>query len=134
MSSRPGPRAGAPRSCATGARRDKVSVISGLSVSPVRPRMGLYYRCSLDNIGQAEAVAFLRHLLRPLRGPVIVLFDNARIHTAAQVRALAQQHPRLHLSSARVNIGLEIGSGVAHSRGLMRHLALRTEGWWWPPQ
>lgn len=78
-------------------RRDKVSVISGLSVSPVRHRVGLYYRFSLNNIGQAEVVTFLRQLLRHLRGPVIVLFDNARIHTAAQVRTLARRHPRLHL-------------------------------------
>lgn len=78
-------------------RRDKVSVISGLSVSPVRHQVGLYYRFSLNNIGQAEVVAFLRQLLRHLRGPVIVLFDNARIHTAAQVRALARRRPRLHL-------------------------------------
>jgi transposase len=78
-------------------RRDKVSVISGLSVSPERQRLGLYYRFHLHNIGQAEVAGFLRHLLRHLRGPVIVLLDNARIHHAAQLRALTRRHPRLHL-------------------------------------
>ena len=53
-------------------RRDKISVIAGISVSPRRQRLGLYYRLCLCNIGQLETCEFLRHLLRHLRGPIIV--------------------------------------------------------------
>ena len=58
-------------------RRDKISLISGISVSPKRQRLNLYYYLFYDNIGQEEVVLFLRHLLRPLSGPVIVLLDNS---------------------------------------------------------
>jgi len=60
-----------------GYRRDKVSVISGLSVSPKRHSLGLYYRLWFNNIGQAEVCEFVRRLLRHLHGPVIALLDNS---------------------------------------------------------
>ena len=58
-------------------RRDKVSVISGISVSPRRQRLGLYYQLYFDNIGQEEVCLFLRELLRHLRGQVIVVLQFA---------------------------------------------------------
>ena len=53
-------------------RHDRLSVISGLSVSPVRRRVGLYFRCHRHNIRHADVCDFFRHLLRHLRGHVIV--------------------------------------------------------------
>ncbi len=62
-------------------QRDKISVISGLSVSPVRQRLGLYWRFLVKkNFTHPDALEFLRHLLHHLRGPVIVLWDKGRIH------------------------------------------------------
>src|SRR3974377_1786816 len=61
-------------------RRDKISVISGISVSPRRPHLGLYYLLFFDNIGQEEVCRFLRELLLPLRGPLLVLLDNSSTH------------------------------------------------------
>ena len=58
-------------------RRDKISVISGISLSPKRHQLGLYYLLFFDNIGQQEVCVFLRELLRHLRGRVIVLLDNS---------------------------------------------------------
>lgn len=78
-------------------RRDKVSVISGISVSPRQQRLGLYWRLHLSNIGQLEVCEFLRHLLRHLRGPVIVLLDNSRTHKGEPLRALRCRHRRLRL-------------------------------------
>lgn len=74
-----------------------MSVISGVSVSPRRQRLGLYYRLYQHNIGQADVCAFLRHLLRHLHGPVLVLLDNATIHRGAPLRGLRSRHPRLHV-------------------------------------
>jgi len=79
------------------ARRDKVSVISGISVSPRRQRLGLYYRLHLHHIGQAEVCGFLRHLLRHLRAPVIALLDNSTTHKGEPLRTLQRDHPRLHI-------------------------------------
>ena len=78
-------------------RHDRISVISGISVSPTRRRVGLYYKWHHSNIRDVEAVAFLRHLLRPLRGYVIVVWDNLGVHRAARVRTLLSRVPRLQL-------------------------------------
>ncbi|HWZ78151.1 MAG TPA: IS630 family transposase [Candidatus Sulfotelmatobacter sp.] len=78
-------------------RRDKVSVISGISVSPRRQRLGLYYQLYFDNIGQEEVCLFLRELLLHLRGPVIVLLDNSSTHQGLPLRQLLRRHRRLHI-------------------------------------
>jgi transposase len=78
-------------------RRDKISVISGISVSPKRHHLGLYYQLWFDNIGQEEVCEFLRHLLRHLLGPVIALLDNSRTHEGTPLDEFLRQHPRLHI-------------------------------------
>jgi transposase len=78
-------------------RRDKISVISGISVSPMRHHLGLYYLLFFDNIGQDEVCSFLRELLRHLRGPVIVLLDNSSTHQGQPLQNLLQRHPRLRI-------------------------------------
>lgn len=77
----------------------RISVISALSVSPKRKCLGLYYRLQDKNIQQAEVVDFLRHLLKHLRGPVIVLWDNARIHKGDTLREACHRFKRLHLEA-----------------------------------
>jgi hypothetical protein len=49
-------------------RREKISVISGISLSPRRHHLGLYYLLFYDHIAQEEVCVFLRELLRHLRG------------------------------------------------------------------
>jgi len=78
-------------------RRDKISVISGISVSPKRHRLGLYYLLFYDNIGQDEVCAFLRELLRCLRGPIIVLLDNSSTHKGEPIDEVLNQHRRLRI-------------------------------------
>jgi len=78
-------------------RRDKISVISGVSVSPKRQQLNLYYYLFYDNIGQQEVGLFLRHLLRHLPGPVIALLDNSSTHKGEPLRELLRQHARLHV-------------------------------------
>ena len=77
--------------------RDKLSAISALSVSPQRIRVGLYMHVYPTNITGAEVVAFLRHLLRHLRGPVELLWDGGSIHRRDDVQAFRSRHPRLHV-------------------------------------
>jgi len=78
-------------------RNDRISVISGLSVSPRRERLGLYGMFFWDNIGQEEVCAFLREVLRQLRGHVIALLDNSNTHRGQPLAELRQLFPRLHL-------------------------------------
>src|SRR6266542_3408651 len=67
-------------------RRDKISVISGISVSRKRRRLNLYFELFPTNIGHVEACAFLKQLLSHLRGPVVVIWDNASIHKGDPIR------------------------------------------------
>ena len=78
-------------------KRDKISLISGVSVSPKQQRLGLYYLLFYDNIGQEEVVLFLHELLRHLRGQVVVLLDNSPVHKGKPIEDLQRQHPRLHV-------------------------------------
>ncbi len=78
-------------------RRDKVSVISGISVSPQQQRLGLFYHLHLCNIGQVEVCVFLRLLLRHLPGHVIVLLDNSKTHRGDPLHRLQKRCSRLHL-------------------------------------
>jgi putative transposase len=78
-------------------KRDKISLISGVSLSPQQQRLGLYYLLFYDNIGQQEVVLFLRELLRHLRGQVVVLLDNSTIHKGDPIEELRRRHPRLHM-------------------------------------
>jgi transposase len=77
-------------------KRDKLSAISAVSVTPRRVRVGLYMHVYSDNITGAEVVLFLRHLLRHLRGPIELLWDGGSIHQREDVRSFLRRNPRLH--------------------------------------
>ncbi|MGH7624681.1 MAG: IS630 family transposase [Gemmatimonadaceae bacterium] len=79
-------------------RHDRVSIISGLSLSPTRRRCGLYFQLHRDNIRAPDAGAFLRYLLRHLRGNVLVLWDNSNIHRGPVIRATLARYPRLRVA------------------------------------
>jgi transposase len=79
-------------------RRDKISAISAVTVSPERHRVGLSLHLHPDeNITTVEVAVFLRALLRQVRGHVIVLLDGGSIHKGPDVQALEARCPRLHL-------------------------------------
>ena len=78
-------------------RRDKISAISAVSVSPQRRRCTLYGQFHLGNITHVEVALFLRLLLRHLRGHIIVLWDGGSIHAGQAVRRLLVRHSRLHV-------------------------------------
>ncbi|MFC2000108.1 IS630 family transposase [Chloroflexota bacterium] len=80
-------------------RHDRVSVISGVSVSPRRHRFSLYFQWHHKNIRQTEVCDFLRHILSHLRRQVIVIWDNATIHKGQHVRQMCHRYPRLHLEA-----------------------------------
>lgn len=75
----------------------KLSAISALGVSPKRRRVALYVRFHPDkNIRAPEVAQFLRHLLRHIRGPVVLLWDRGRPHRAKTIQRLLARHRRLH--------------------------------------
>ncbi len=81
-----------------GGRRKKVSVIGAVSVSPAARRLGLYFVTLPDAFFNAEAVvAFLRDLLKHLRGQVVVVWDGGGNHKGPLIREFLRRHRRLTL-------------------------------------
>jgi transposase len=78
-------------------RNDRISAISALSISPERTRLGLYWMLSTSNINRDMVFAFLRDLLRHLRGRLVVLLDNGSTHRGKPMREFLLRHPRLRL-------------------------------------
>ena len=78
-------------------RHDRLSVCSGLAVSPKRRQLALSLRCRPRNLTGLDIRAFLHHLLRHLRGPVDLLWDRGRIHRRREVQAFLARHPRLRV-------------------------------------
>jgi len=78
-------------------RHDRISAISGIAVSHKRFRCTLYCHLYKENIQGEEVAAFLRHLLRQIRGPLIVLLDNFNSHRGEPVQELLERTTRLDL-------------------------------------
>jgi transposase len=76
---------------------DRISAISGISVSPKRFHCTLYCQLYEDNIQSEEVAAFLRHLLHQVHGPLIILLDNGKAHRGEPVQELLARTTRLHL-------------------------------------
>jgi hypothetical protein len=94
------PKGKTPQLIVSGQRRQKVSVIAALTLSPRRNRLGLYFRTipkgSFNGAGVAD---FVRQLLRHLRGPVILVWDRWSAHRGAAMKAVVADNPRLELVS-----------------------------------
>jgi transposase len=81
-----------------GLRRDKVSLMAALSLSPVKRRLSLYYRTfPKQHVNNERTVEFLRGLLRLVRGHVIVVWDRGNMHQGLPIRELLRRFPRLEL-------------------------------------
>lgn len=80
-------------------RRDRISAISSLSVSPVTRRLNLHFDLlpDNDNVHAADIVDYLRMLKAALGGrPLTVVWDGSNVHDRARVvRAYLAQHPEI---------------------------------------
>jgi putative transposase len=92
------PKGKTPKLIVSGQRRQKVSVISALTLSPRRNRFGLYFRTIPNGSFNGASVAdFLRQLLRHIRGRVILIWDRWSAHRCSVVKTVVADHPRLEL-------------------------------------
>jgi len=78
-------------------KHDRISALAVLTVAPRRARMGVYVQFRQNNFTAILVAKFLRQLLRQLRGPVILLWDGAKIHKGPHIAAVEAASPRLHL-------------------------------------
>jgi transposase len=67
-------------------------------VSPADRHLGLHVRTLADGyLGPERVVAFLRHLLRHLRGKVVVIWDGGSNHTGPVIRKFLAGNRRSRL-------------------------------------
>lgn len=78
-------------------RRDRLSVISALTVSPQRRRLGLYFAFHGHNIRTPDVEAFVAELLKHLPQGLIVVLDRWQVHRAAARRLLERFARRLQI-------------------------------------
>jgi len=79
-------------------RRDRISAISSITVSPKARRLNLYFDLLPDNtnVTAEDIVAYLRRLKEQLGGPLTVLWDGSRIHDRSKaVQTFLVEHPEI---------------------------------------
>lgn len=59
--------------------------------------MGLYVHFRTHNFTGLDVIAFLQHLFKHLRGPVILLWDRGTIHRRKEVKIYLAHRPRVSL-------------------------------------
>jgi transposase len=79
-------------------RRDRLSAISCITVSPRRAQLNFYFTLLPDNtnVTAEHVVAFLRQLKSELGGAFTVIWDGAKIHSKARlVKSYLAEHPEI---------------------------------------
>jgi transposase len=79
-------------------RRDRLSAISAITVSPRAGATNLYFAVLDDNknVRAEDVVDFLRHLRRQVGRPLTVLWDGSNVHGKSRlVRAFLTEHPEI---------------------------------------
>lgn len=77
-------------------RRDRLSAISCLTVSPQASRLNLYFQLLPHNVHGEDVVEFLRALKASLGGPLTVLWDRSPVHRKSRVvREFLARHPEI---------------------------------------
>lgn len=80
-------------------RRDRISAISSITVSPSNRTLNLYFDLLPDqaNVRGEDVVEYLRRLKAQLGGPMTILWDGSRIHDHSRaVQAYLAKHPEIH--------------------------------------
>jgi transposase len=79
-------------------RRDRISAISSISVSPYNRRLNLHFDLLEDNVNvhAIDIVEYLRRLKAQVRAPLTILWDGSTLHDKSKlVRAFLAEHPEI---------------------------------------
>lgn len=79
-------------------RRDRISAIGAITISPKRLRINLFVTLLANDVNATaeDAVRFLRQLHGHVRGPLTIVWDRGNIHDrAAAVRRYLARHPEI---------------------------------------
>ena len=78
-------------------RRDRLSVISAISLSPQRRRLALYFSLFDHNITTEEAEPFVAALLKHFAKGIILVWDRWMVHRSAGRRLRDRFGHRVHI-------------------------------------
>jgi transposase len=78
-------------------RRDRLSAISALTVSPERRRLGLYFDIHDHNIDTDTFESFVRWLRHQVRRGIILVVDRWSVHRSGVRRLLDRFGPQLQV-------------------------------------
>jgi transposase len=79
-------------------RRDRISAISSITVSPKNRSLNLYFDLLPDNtnVHGEDVVEYLRRLKAQVGGPLTILWDGSRVHDRSKaVQAFLAKHPEI---------------------------------------
>src|SRR5262249_2936549 len=79
-------------------RRDRISAISSITVSPHNRKLNLYFDLLPDNtnVHAEDVVAYLRRLKAQVGGPLTILWDGSVVHDRSTlVQAFLADHPEI---------------------------------------
>ncbi len=78
--------------------RRTLSAIAAITVSPVRGRFGRLLHVWPEALDTRHVIAFLRALMRHLRGPITVVWDRLGAHRSSALWDFLLAHPRLNVA------------------------------------
>lgn len=76
---------------------ERVNLIGALCASPRKRKIKLHIQSYRTSLSGDEVVAFLKHLLRCVAGPIVLVWDKHPIHRRRKVQAFLAHRPRLHV-------------------------------------
>jgi transposase len=74
-----------------------VNLIGALCVSPRQYKIKFPLHSYRHSLTGEEVIAFLRHLLRGIPGPIVLVWDKHPIHGRRKVQDFLARHPRLQV-------------------------------------
>ena len=77
--------------------RQRANLIGALLITPKAHRIKLQVKLYRRSITGEQVIEFLKYLLQGISGPIVLVWDNAPIHTRKKVQAFIVEHPRLHV-------------------------------------
>jgi len=75
----------------------RLNLLGGLLVSPRLRNVRLTVRSYQCSLCSGHAIAFLKQVLRRVRGHIVLVWDNHKIHICPQTQNFIRAHPRLHV-------------------------------------
>ena len=76
---------------------DRLNILGILLVSPKGKKIRLSIKSYWDTITGEEVVAFLKQILRLVRGHIVLVWDRHTIHRRVLVKEFIQSQKRLHV-------------------------------------